>query len=140
MSNLKAAAELLGPEMVERARHNILRDVAEGKRPKGIGETVAFGIMCEIAFGERVPWEALESVVKRLGLGASHTAPALKDPPPDSSVGAAVYTVEEARRLLGIGKNAMYDGLKAGAIPSIRIGRSYRIPKAKLHAMMRGDQ
>ena len=43
-----------------------------------------------------------------------------------------VLTTEEARLVLGIGKNAMYKILKSGELPSIRIGKLYRIPKAYL--------
>ena len=37
------------------------------------------------------------------------------------------YSVEEAARRIGIGKNAVYELAKAGKIPFIRIGRRYII-------------
>lgn len=39
---------------------------------------------------------------------------------------------EEAARELGIGRSKTYDLLRRGEIPSIRIGRSVRIPASKL--------
>ena len=40
--------------------------------------------------------------------------------------------VVEAARLLGIGKASAYAGIKAGEIPSIRIGRRILVPVASL--------
>ena len=39
---------------------------------------------------------------------------------------------EEAARELGIGRSKTYELLKRGEIPSIRIGRSVRVPAEKL--------
>lgn len=47
-----------------------------------------------------------------------------------------VYSVEEARKILGIGRNAAYNAVNSGEIPSIRIGRMYRIPKAALDKVL----
>lgn len=44
-----------------------------------------------------------------------------------------VYTPEEARLLLGLGRASIYGALRAGAIPSIRVGRKYLIPVQALH-------
>ncbi|WP_369283069.1 helix-turn-helix domain-containing protein [Oscillibacter sp. GMB15532] len=38
-------------------------------------------------------------------------------------------TPEQLRQMLGIGRRKAYDLLKSGALPSIRMGRLYRIPK-----------
>ena len=57
------------------------------------------------------------------------------------------YTVEEAARLLGIGRSAAYEGVRTGQIPSIRIGRRIlaaggkereagALPKAALEQML----
>ena len=46
------------------------------------------------------------------------------------------YTVEEAARLLGIGRSAAYEGVRTGQIPSIRIGRRILVPKAALEQML----
>ena len=52
---------------------------------------------------------------------------------------SATYTVTEAAALIGIGRNAAYDGIKAGDIPSIRVGGSIRVPVAALHRMLGMD-
>jgi excisionase family DNA binding protein len=45
-------------------------------------------------------------------------------------------TADETARVLGLGKNATYDAIKRGDIPSIRIGRSIRVPTAGLRVML----
>ena len=45
-----------------------------------------------------------------------------------------VLTVSDLQEILSIGRNGVYDLLRTGAIPSIKIGKKYRIPKdAVLH-------
>ncbi len=50
-----------------------------------------------------------------------------------------VLSVEQARRLLGISRNLTYEGVKAGQIPSIRIGRRILIPRAALKRLLQSD-
>lgn len=45
-------------------------------------------------------------------------------------------TVEEAARVLGIGRNAAYDGVRDGAIPSIRIGKRIVVPRVALARLL----
>ena len=40
-----------------------------------------------------------------------------------------VLTVANLQEILGIGRNTAYELLNAGAIPAIRIGKKWRIPK-----------
>ncbi len=47
-----------------------------------------------------------------------------------------VYTVPEAGRLLGLGRNAAYDAAKRGDIPTLRIGRRLLVPKIAFHRMI----
>lgn len=47
-----------------------------------------------------------------------------------------VLTVEEAAKLLRIGRTAAYEAVKRGEIPSVQIGRSLRIPRAALERML----
>jgi excisionase family DNA binding protein len=47
-----------------------------------------------------------------------------------------VYTVQEAGALLGLSKNSAYLAAKNNNLPTIRIGRQIRVPKAALHAMI----
>lgn len=46
----------------------------------------------------------------------------------------AVLTVTELQEILGVGRNTAYSLLRSGAVPSIKVGKKYRIPKdAVLH-------
>ncbi len=47
-----------------------------------------------------------------------------------------VYTVPEAGRLLGLGRNAAYDAAKRGDLPTLRIGRLLLVPKIPFHRML----
>jgi excisionase family DNA binding protein len=46
------------------------------------------------------------------------------------------YTVEEAAKLLRIGRNQAYEGVASGAIPSVRIGKRIIVPRAALEQML----
>lgn len=48
----------------------------------------------------------------------------------------AVLTVEEAAELLRVGRSAAYAAVKSGDIPSIKVGRSIRVPKFQLERML----
>lgn len=45
-------------------------------------------------------------------------------------------TVEEAARILRCGRSATYAAVKSGEIPSIRVGRSIRVPRHQLFALL----
>ena len=45
---------------------------------------------------------------------------------------ADVVGVKNMMSMLGIGRNTAYDLLKGNIIPSIRIGRIYKIPKVNI--------
>ncbi|NRQ30680.1 helix-turn-helix domain-containing protein [Nonomuraea sp. NN258] len=45
-------------------------------------------------------------------------------------------TVAEAAALLGLHRDAAYEAVRRGDLPSIRIGRKILIPTAKLAAML----
>jgi len=47
-----------------------------------------------------------------------------------------VFTVEEARRQLGLSKGSMYEAVRSGQIPSIRVGRRILIPRATLQRLL----
>ena len=49
---------------------------------------------------------------------------------------AAVYTIEEAARLLGIGRSTAYEAARRGEIPTIRIGRRLLVPKIALESLL----
>jgi excisionase family DNA binding protein len=48
-------------------------------------------------------------------------------------------TVEEAGDALGVSRASAYDGVRSGAIPSIRIGRRIVVPTAKVRRMLELD-
>lgn len=49
------------------------------------------------------------------------------------------FTVEEAAKALGIGRGLAYEGVRIGAIPSVRIGGRVLIPKSRLQALLDGE-
>lgn len=48
-------------------------------------------------------------------------------------------TVEEAARLLGIGRGAAYEAARRGELPSVRLGRRILIPRHALGALLGED-
>jgi len=49
------------------------------------------------------------------------------------------YKIEEAGRLLGVGRNQAYEAARRGEIPTIRIGKRMLVPKAALDRLLRGE-
>ena len=52
------------------------------------------------------------------------------------SVDAQVLTVQEAAGILRINRNTLYQALKRGELPSVRIGRRLLIPREALDALL----
>jgi excisionase family DNA binding protein len=50
------------------------------------------------------------------------------------------YTILEAQRLLGIGRNQIYEAAKAGDIPTIKIGKRVLVPKALFDRILPGGK
>jgi excisionase family DNA binding protein len=48
-------------------------------------------------------------------------------------------TIEEAARVLGIGRNSAYEAARRGEIPTIKIGRRLVVPRAALDRILAGD-
>ncbi|MCL0077422.1 helix-turn-helix domain-containing protein [Dehalococcoidia bacterium] len=48
-------------------------------------------------------------------------------------------TVEEAAKLLFISRGAAYNAVRTGHIPSLRFGRTIRIPRCALEKMLGGS-
>ena len=46
------------------------------------------------------------------------------------------YNVDEAAKLLGLGRAATYQGIERGEIPSIRIGKRILVPRAALERFL----
>jgi excisionase family DNA binding protein len=49
-----------------------------------------------------------------------------------------VLTPEQAQDLLGIGRNSVYDRIRTGEIPAIRLGRRILVPKTGIERMLNG--
>ena len=47
-----------------------------------------------------------------------------------------ILSVTETAYLLGLSRNATYQGVQSGAIPSIRVGKRILVPKAALERML----
>lgn len=47
-----------------------------------------------------------------------------------------VLSVEEARKLLGLSRGLMYEAVRSGQLPSVRIGRRILIPRAALKRLL----
>ena len=54
----------------------------------------------------------------------------------DDVRGRPVITVEEAGRLLGLGRSAAYEAARRQEIPTLRFGRRLLVPTAKLLALL----
>jgi len=48
-----------------------------------------------------------------------------------------VYEVPEAGEMLGLGRNASYQAARRGDIPTIKIGKLIRVPKAAFNLMLK---
>ena len=48
------------------------------------------------------------------------------------------YSVPYAGKLLGLSRNTAYEAARRGEIPTIRLGRKIRVPKAALQRLLDG--
>ena len=60
-------------------------------------------------------------------------------PNQEKSAKKCVYTVDEIRTMLGIGKNEAYRLTHSKGFPSIRIGNRIVIPKEAFHQWLNGS-
>ena len=49
-------------------------------------------------------------------------------------------TVEEAAKILGIGRNSTYQAVARGDIPAIRVGRRLLIPRVQIERLLSGEK
>ena len=49
-----------------------------------------------------------------------------------------VYSVTEAGKLLGLSRGAMYEAVRTGEIPNVKIGRRILIPRIALDRLLEG--
>jgi excisionase family DNA binding protein len=54
--------------------------------------------------------------------------------------GRATITVEEAGAVLGVGRSTAYEAVRAGELPSLKLGRRVLIPVPKLLALLGVEQ
>ena len=47
-----------------------------------------------------------------------------------------VYTIREAASLLTLGRSSMYQAVRNGSIPSVKLGRRLLIPRAALERLL----
>jgi excisionase family DNA binding protein len=52
---------------------------------------------------------------------------------------AAMASVEDAARILGIGRNQAYAAVERGTIPALRMGRRWLIAHATLERILAGE-
>jgi excisionase family DNA binding protein len=48
-----------------------------------------------------------------------------------------VLTVEEAGKVLRIGRSSAYEAARTGQLPTVRIGRILRVPRSVIEEMLR---
>ena len=51
-------------------------------------------------------------------------------------VDCRTYSVSEAARVLGLGRNATYGAIYRGEIPALRFGKRIVVPKEVLHQLL----
>lgn len=49
-------------------------------------------------------------------------------------------SVEQARKVLGLSKNSIYNAIHAGEIPSIKIGGKILVPRRQLERLLAGEK
>jgi excisionase family DNA binding protein len=57
---------------------------------------------------------------------------------PSSNPTPLTVSVEEAGRMLGIGRGLAYEAAKRGQLPTIRLGRRLVVPRGKLEELLGG--
>ena len=58
----------------------------------------------------------------------------------NGNVSPLVFSVKDLQQLLSISLNVAYELVRSGQIRSIRIGRTYRIPREAVEAYLRDGQ
>ncbi|WP_156755005.1 helix-turn-helix domain-containing protein [Actinokineospora pegani] len=52
---------------------------------------------------------------------------------------ALTYTVDEVAELLKISRASAYAAVRSGALPSVRLGRRWLVPRARLAQFLNGE-
>jgi excisionase family DNA binding protein len=56
-----------------------------------------------------------------------------------NSISRRTVTVEEAGKMLGIGRNQAYEAARRGDLPVIKMGKRLLVPRAVLEKMLSGE-
>jgi excisionase family DNA binding protein len=75
-------------------------------------------------------------VIKEQVMTSSSLSPAVRTAPADPP--RLLFTVEEAARVLGIGRTRMFELIQSGSVETVLIGRLRRIPLDALDAFVTG--
>lgn len=73
-------------------------------------------------------------IVASEAVGAQPVAPTMVEPLAD--VTEPVLGVEEVARLLGLGRGSVYEAVRAGQIPSVRVGHRVLVPTHALRTWL----
>jgi hypothetical protein len=55
-------------------------------------------------------------------------------------ISSRVYDVPQAGSMVGLSRNSSYEAAARGEIPTIKIGRLLKVPKAKWDRIVAGDE
>jgi len=50
------------------------------------------------------------------------------------------YTVEQAAEVLGLSRSSMYEAVRSGSVPAIRVGGRWLISKVQLERFLSGEK
>jgi excisionase family DNA binding protein len=78
---------------------------------------------------------AADRLVSRLGIKKNQA----NTPRAARRAAADTLSVEDLAARLGIGRNQTYEAVRAGKIPSLRVGRRWLISRVVLDRMLSGD-
>ena len=106
-----------------------LQDTAESTGWQRDGLTDSSFSEAEERIGQR--WSAIEEAIERV----MEFVPPTKQDNGEAN-NSAVYSVNEAAKLLGIGRNLAYEAIQRGEIPSFKVGRRLLVPRLALEKIM----
>lgn len=116
-----------GPALSSGHRHD------EGSSQSRIVTLKGFSLACTILDNENVLSGGSHSRTV-MSMDSSTSQPTLT-----ALHGRATITVEEAARILGIGRSAAYEAVRRHEIPSLRLGRRLVVPVPRFLAMLGWD-
>ncbi len=67
---------------------------------------------------------------------ADPPAPEAPQPGPDPSAGRLAYSIDEAARLTGLSRDLLYDQMRCGNLPYVKVGRRRLITRHHLQQFL----